>query len=368
MKRFWGFVLKEFWHISRDYRTLLVLFGMPLAQILLFGFAVTNEIRQAGFAVLDHSRDEATREITDRMLASGYFRLESTLSHPDQIEPLFRTNRIKEVIVFEAGFQEKLQREGTAQVQVIFDASDPNTGNTLANYTQGIIQSWQMAQVPAGMTPPQIHTQVQMRYNPQLKGVFLFVPGLITIILMLVSAMMTSISIAREKENGSMEVLLVSPMSPFQVVLSKVMPYILLAMMDAVAILALGNLVFGVPMRGNLILLLLEMTLFVVTSLSLGILISTIAPTQQVALLVSLAGLMLPSIMLSGFLFPIENMPIPLQVISHAIPARWFIVIVKNIMLKGLAWEFIWKETFILAGFAVLFLVAAMRNFKIRLE
>ncbi|GAB4406061.1 MAG: ABC transporter permease [Bacteroidia bacterium] len=368
MKRFWGFVQKEFRHIFRDKRTLLILFGMPVVQILLFGFAVTNEIREARIAVLDLAQDELSRELTDKLLASGYFLLEKNLQSPAEIEPAFRGGHVKQVIIFEADFAGQLRREGKAQIQVIADATDPNTANTLLNYTQAIVAAYQRSLAPAGAAlPMQIDVRSQMRYNPELKGVFLFVPGLITIILMLVSAMMTSISITREKELGTMEVLLVSPMQPLQIILGKVTPYVLLALINAITILLLGYYVFGVPIVGSVVLLLAESVLFILSALSLGILISTVAQSQQVALMISLMGLMLPVILLSGFLFPIENMPLILQGVSYVIPARWFIVIVKGIMLKGATLEQLWFETLVLLGFTVVILAVSIRKFKIRL-
>jgi ABC-2 type transport system permease protein len=215
--------------------------------------------------------------------------------------------------------------------------------------------------------PPIIEVEYRMLYNEELRGVFMFVPGIITVLLMLICAMMTSISIAREKELGTMEILLVSPLKPFQIIAGKVTPYVLLSFINAVTILLLGYFVFGVPVRGSIILLLLMSILFILMALSMGILISTIAKTQQVALLVSLAGLMLPTILLSGFIFPIENMPVLLQWLSHLIPAKWFIMIIKDIMLKGLGIAWVWKEALLLAGFMLLFILLSIRNFKIRL-
>jgi ABC-2 type transport system permease protein len=207
-----------------------------------------------------------------------------------------------------------------------------------------------------------------MYYNEELKGVFLFVPGLITIILMLVSAMMTSISITKEKETGTMEVLLASPMKPYQVIIGKVIPYVFLAFADAIIILAMGRFVFGVPLRGSMLLLLSECVLFIFTALSLGIMISTFTNSQQIALMISLVGLMLPTILLSGFIFPIDNMPIVIQYITTIIPARWFIVIVRSIMLKGSDLTVIWKETAMLFGFTLLYITISVFKYKIRLS
>ncbi|MEL6675232.1 MAG: ABC transporter permease [Bacteroidota bacterium] len=371
MKRFLGFVKKEWFHIFRDQRTLLILFGMPLAQILLFGYAVTNEIREANIALVTPHHDEATLRIREKLLASGYFHLARELEDVREIEDAFKAGEIKLAIAFTPDFDQNLQREGTAGVQVVTDATDPNIGNTLLNYASGIILDYQQErmQEAGGEAPPMtISVEPRMRYNPELKGVFLFVPGLITIILMLVSAMMTSISITREKEMGTMEVLLASPMKPIQVILAKVSPYIFLSMLNATLILFLGYFVFGVPIKGSILLLAFESALFIIAALSLGILISTATDSQQVALMISLMALMLPTILLSGFMFPIENMPLPLQYISNIIPAKWFIIIVKDVMLKGSGLGSLWMETLILIGFTLFFMLVSMRKFKIRLE
>lgn len=370
MKRFLGFVRKEFFHIFRDPRTLLILFGMPIAQILLFGYAVTNEIKEAKIAIYDPAKDEITEAITQRLIATPYYQLGAYLDDMEEAEAALRANKVKQVVMFEPGFGEKFQRNGKATVRIISDATDPNTANTLQNYSQAIILGYQMEEKQkraANQDLPIIQVETRMRYNLELKGVFLFVPGLITIILMLVSAMMTSISIAREKELGTMELLLASPMKPIQIILGKVTPYIFLSIINAAVILILGYYVFGVPISGSLLLLSLECLLFIISALCLGILISTVAKTQQVALMMSLMALMLPTILLSGFMFPIENMPKVLQVISNIIPARWFIVIVKNIMLKGSEFAVIWKETLILFGFTVFFLLVSSRKFQVRL-
>ncbi|UZR93711.1 ABC transporter permease [Chondrinema litorale] len=368
MKKLKGFIVKEFFHIFRDYRTILILFGMPIMQIMLFGFAITNEIKNAKIAVLDHSKDELSRKLIEKISASEYFTLYTNLQNVDEMKTAFEEAKIKQAIIIEKGFAENLHKTNQANIQIISDATEPNTANTLSNYTQVVIRNFQQdlnKQQKSGVM--QIDAEVQMRYNEKLKGVFLFVPGLITIILMLVSAMMTSISITKEKEMGTMEILLVSPLKPFQLILAKVIPYLLLSFLNACIILILGNYVFGVPVKGNLILLLVESMLFIITALSLGIFISTKTDSQQVALMVSLMGLMLPTIMLSGFIFPIENMPLPLQIISNFLPAKWFIIIVKSIMLKGSSFIYVWKETLILLGFTTLFIGLSVKNFKIRL-
>ncbi|VXD16314.1 ABC transporter permease [Marinoscillum sp. 108] len=367
MKRFAAFVTKEFYHILRDKRTLVILIGMPTVMIMLFGFAITNELKEARVAFLDHSNDPQTLAIQEKILASPYFSLSGQISSPTGIEDIFRDGQTKLVMVFESDFGQRLEKDGQANIQLIADATDPNTASTVVNYAQAIILDYTRNIIPQQSTPL-INVQSQMRYNPELNGVYYFVPGLIAILLMLVSAMMTSISIAREKETGTMEVLLASPMKPAQIILAKVVPYVLLSFLDAVLILTLGKFVFGVPILGSLGLLLGVTLLFILLALSLGILISTVSPNQQTALLLSLMGLMLPTILLSGFIFPIENMPLLLQVISNIIPARWFIIAVKSIMLKGSGFLLLWKEILIMFGFILFFIAVSVRKFKIRLE
>ncbi|MDP2089681.1 MAG: ABC transporter permease [Flavobacteriaceae bacterium] len=368
MKRFIGFITKEFYHIFRDKRSLFILFGMPIAQILLFGFAITNEINNVDIAILDKSKDATTQEIINKIAASKYFSVKQLIENESAIESIFKKGKVKAVLVFENNFSKKLTKENTATIQIITDATDPNTANTISNYTSSIVQNYQQAINKNIKIAYQIVPETRMVYNPELKSVFMFVPGVMTIILMLVSAMMTSISITREKELGTMEILLVSPLKPFQVIIGKVVPYIFLAVINAIVIVLLSIFIFKMPVQGSLFLLAMESILFIITSLSLGILISTIAATQQTAMMISLMGLMLPVILLSGFIFPIASMPAPLQVISHIIPAKWFIIIIKGIMLKGVGIAFIWKETLILVAMTLFFMVLSVKKYKIRLE
>jgi len=368
MKRFIGFIKKEFYHIFRDRRSLFILFGMPIAQILLFGFAITNEINNVDIAILDHSKDASTEEIINKISASKYFTVKQILTREADIETAFKKGKIKAVLNFERNFSKNLIKEQKATIQIITDATDPNTANSITNYINAILQNYQQEKNRAIVVEYQIIPQTRMVYNPELKSVFMFVPGVMTIILMLVSAMMTSISITREKELGTMEILLVSPLKPFQVIIGKVVPYIFLSVINAVVIVLLSIFIFKMPLQGSLILLALESVLFIITSLALGILISTIAETQQSAMMISLMGLMLPVILLSGFIFPISSMPVALQVISNIIPAKWFIIIIKGIMLKGVGMAFIWKETLILMGMTLFFISLSVKKYKIRLE
>ncbi len=368
MKKFKGFIKKEFYHIFRDKRSLFILFGMPIAQILLFGYAVTNEINNVNIAIFDKANDAQSEKIIQNISASNYFNIEQIIYNEADIEKSFKKGKVKAVLVFEPKLAKKLTKDNKANIQVITDATEPNTATTIINYVSVILQKIQMNLNKDIKMPYQIKAQTRMLYNPELKSVFMFVPGVMTIILMLVSAMMTSISITREKEIGTMEILLVSPLKPFQVILGKVFPYIFLSIFNALVIVVIGYFVFRMPLEGSYFLLGLESVLFIVSALSLGVLISTISNTQQTAMMISLMGLLLPVILLSGFIFPIESMPRPLQIFSNIIPATWYIIILKGIMLKGVGIAYLWKETLVLIGMTIFFIALSIRNYKIRLE
>lgn len=368
MKRFAGFVIKEFNHIIRDFRTLLILFGMPVIMLLVFGYVVSNELKDVRIAVFDQSGDRYSRDIVSDILSSGFFVLDRYLVNEEEIGQAFKEGNIKMAIVFGHDFGEKLNREQSAGIQLIADASDANTANLVVNYTTAIIQSYIRSVNDQVSMPLIIEPKVRMVYNESMEGAFMFVPGTMAMILMLVCAFMTSISIAREKELGTMETLLVSPLKPGHIILGKVTPYIGLSFINALAIILMGYFVFGLPLRGNLGLLLAECLLFISVALSLGIFISTVAKSQQIAMFMSMLGLLLPTILLSGFIFPVENMPAVLRWLSIIVPAKYFIIIIKNIMIKGAGLAYVWKETLVLLGMMFFFLAASIRRFKIRLE
>lgn len=347
---------------------MVILFGMPIVQVLIFGFAISTEVKDAEIAILDYSKDYMSLELSNKIISSEYFILNENLQNEDQIEEVFRAGKVKEVIIFGSNFARNLEKEQNASIHIIADASDPNTANLLVNYSTGIINNYMMEKMGEKGLPIEINTEYKMLFNPELKSVFMFVPGIITILLMLVSAMMTSISIAREKEMGTMEVLLVSPLKPIQIVVGKVIPYVLLSFVNAITILLMAFFVFGMPIEGSLVLLLAESLLFIIMALSLGIFISTISNNQQTAMMISMFALLLPTILLSGFIFPIENMPIVLQYLSNVMPPRWFIIIVKDIMLKGVGLDHVWQETLILIGMCFFFIALSVKKFKIRLD
>ncbi|HRG79989.1 MAG TPA: ABC transporter permease, partial [Cyclobacteriaceae bacterium] len=345
MKQFIFFIRKEFLHVWRDKRTMLILFGMPLAQILIFGFALTNEVKNTRIGILDNSKDETTRAIIQQLEASRYFDIVQNVPSNSRLESSFQAGTIKLAVIFPENFQEQLLHTNKAAIQLIGDATDPNTANTLINYASAIIIDYQNSMRGSAHLPYSINTEMRMLYNPQLKGSYNFVPGVMAMVLMLVCAMMTSISIVREKEMGTMEVILVSPIVPIRVVIAKMVPYFILSAVNIASILLLSVFVLEVPIQGSLTLLVVECLLFTITVLALGLLISSVSDSQQIAMLISLMGLFLPTVMLSGFMFPIENMPVPLQVVSNIVPAKWFYNIVRNIMIKGVGFEHVWKET-----------------------
>jgi len=365
MRQLIVFILKEFKHIFRDHRTLLILFGMPVAQVFLFGYAVTNEVRDAELTVWDRSGDYLSGELISSMVGSGYFKYEGQVTSDRELADGFKSNRYKLGLVIPPNFARDVF-QGNAKVQLLLDASDPNTANILNSYASAIIGKFISSHTKLHL-PLNIQTEVRMTYNPELKGVFLFVPGVITVILMLVSALLTSIALAREKEMGTMEILLVSPLQPATVVIGKVIPYLGLSFVNALVVLLLGFFVFGMPLHGNLVLLLSEFILFIICALSIGIFISTKAASQQVAMMMSLFALMMPTILLSGFIFPIDSMPRVLQWLSYIIPAKYFIQVVKGIMLQGTGLSELWKPTLAIAGISLFFIIASIKNFKTRL-
>lgn len=346
---------------------MFILLGLPVVQIVIFGFALTNEVKNSKIAILDNSKDASTISLSNQLDASRYFDLEKNLTSYNQVEEEFKKGKIKLAVVFPQHFGEDLQHFNKAQVQLIADASDPNTANQLTNYATAIIMDYQNRITDNRKLPYTINTEMKMLYNPQLKGAFNFVPGVMAMVLLLVCTMMTAITIVKEKELGTMEVILVSPMRPQLVVLAKAVPYLLLSIINIASILLLSVFVLEVPINGSLVLLVFESILFILVSLSLGLLISSRAASQQSAMFISLIGMFMPTIMLSGFMFPVENMPLPLRIVSNAVPAKWYYNIVRSVMIKGTGLQVIWKETLILGGMVLFFLALAIKRFKIRL-
>jgi ABC-2 type transport system permease protein len=367
MKQFIAFVRKEFYHILRDPRAMLILLAMPIIQIILFGFALTTEVRNVKLAVLDLANDSATRSIILRFQSNEYFSV-SAIDQPAAIEPAFRKGEANLVLLFPPHFQSNLLHTGETSLQLIVDASEPNQATAMVSYATAILSDYQAEQMQQSAVPCRIRPEVKMLYNPQMKSAYNFVPGVMGLILMLICAMMTSIAIVREKETGTLETLLVSPIRPFYIILAKIVPYFSLSIVNLSTILLLAVYVLKVPVTGDFWLLALISLLFIVVSLALGLLISNLIDTQVAAILVSGIGLMMPTMILSGMVFPIDSMPPLLQHLSTLLPARWYVAAVKKLMIQGVAAPLVAKEFMILTTMAVVLLTVSLKKFKVRIH
>lgn len=367
MKQFYHFIVKEFYHIFRDRRTLFILLGMPMVQIIIFGFALTNEVKNTKITIINQSEGVVAAKLVQKIESSRYFELYSQSADAAQIDQLFKKGAVKIALVIPNDFDPSIVNQNKGQLQIIADATDPNVATALTNYLSVIIQDFQKDLNPNNAIPYKMDVEARMMYNPQLKGAYNFVPGVMAMVLLLVCTMMTALTVVREKELGNMEILLASPINPIKIILAKAVPYLLLSIINITTILLLSYFVLDVPINGSLILLYAESILFIMVSLGLGLLISAGTDSQQSAMFISLVAMFLPTVMFSGFIFPIENMPLPLRVISNFIPAKWFFIIVKSVMIKGVGLKLIWKETLILTGMMLFFFTMAIKKFKIRL-
>lgn len=361
-----AFLAKELRHILRDRQTLLVILLLPLAQVIVFGFALRTDVNNVRVAFVEPVSDEASAALRARFAGNGRFDMLGAYRSAEALETLLRRGEVDVAVVLEAGFGEKLSRGTPAQILLISDASDPNTGSRMQAYASAVVVSFaQERRVGTGLL--RIELQTRMRFNPTLESVNLFVPGLIALVLTLISAMMTAISLSREKERGTLEILLVSPLRPWQIIAGKVAPYLLLALANVTSVLVAAWIVFKVPFRGSLFLLLAASILYSLVGLALGVFIAARTSSQRAATLGALVGTMLPSTLLSGMIFPIASLPGWLQPVTTLIPARWFIVISRGIMLKGVGLDYLWQELAILAAMFALLMLAAIRSFKPRL-
>jgi ABC-2 type transport system permease protein len=347
---------------------MLMLLAFPIIMIILFGFGITTEIKNSKIAIYDPSRDLATQNIATKLGTSEYFTIKEYLEHPDEIEAVFKEGKVGLLVVFGENFYENMIHTGEAQVLLIADGTDPNTASTLTTYASRIILLYQQELLGIEKLPFTIHTEVKLLYNPTLKSAYNIVPGVMGMVLILICALMTSVSIAREKELGTMEVILVSPMPPLLIVLSKVVPYFVISLINFTNVLLIAVFMLDVPINGNIFSLYFVSIIFIFVALALGLLISSVTEKQSVALLMSAMGLMMPVVMLSGLMFPIENMPIILQGIAQIIPAKWYIEAIRNIMIKGLGLKDIIPELIVLSLMAVVLIAASLKKFKIRLE
>lgn len=372
MREILAFIQKEFWHIFRDKRTTLIVLVMPVVQIVLFGFAISTEVHNAVVDIIGDPGDPVVREVVEKISNNEYLEVGEFLATPSHIEARLRKVKAMAAVCFENGFDRKLGSEGKAVVSIVSDGSDPNSAQIVSSYIKGVIADEQMtisSRTTSGMSGggASMRPNVQLMYNPAMNSSYNFVPGVMGLILMLICSMMTAVSIVREKELGTLELVLVSPVKPFWIILSKLIPYLVLSVINFITVLLLALFVMDVPMNGSLALLSLVALIFVGSSLGLGLLVSVISSTQQTAMLICGMGLTMPTMMLSGLIFPCESMPVALQIFSDIIPAKWFIIMVKKIMIQGAGITSIVKELSILTGTMVFLLWVSIKSFKTRI-
>ena len=349
MKQFIAFVIKEAKHILRDKRTMLILFGMPVVMMLLFGFAISTDVKNVRTVVVTSQMSPRIQQAVERLAHSEYFIITQTVNTPQQAEQLMRSQQVDMALVFD-------KDQG---LQFMVDGSDPNMAQQWTTYAQQTLAS----------ENPQLSTlNSQLLYNPQMRSAYNFVPAIMGMLLILICAMMTSISIVREKEKGTMEVLLVSPVRPLMVIVAKAVPYLVLAFGILITILFMSRYVLGVPIAGSLLSILAVSTLYILLALSLGLLISNVAQTQLVALLMSAMVLLMPVVMLSGMIFPVESMPQVLQWLAALVPPRYYIEAMRKLMIMGVGLDAVAHEVAVMAGMTVVLLTVALLKFKQRLE
>jgi ABC-2 type transport system permease protein len=368
MKALRGLLRKEVYHILRDRRTLVVIIALPILQVVIFGYAIRTDVDHVRLAVVDPQPDATTIAIRHRFEAADLFEIVAVVPRIDELEPLFQRGVAQGAVVFEPDFADKLSRGLQSELLIISDATEPNTGSIIQAYAAAVVQEYARELGPPAGAGVRIMPTVRMRFNPTRESSNLFVPGLMAFVLTIISSLMTAISLTREKETGTMEALLVSPLRPWQIIVGKVTPYLLVGFISVIGVILEARLIFNVPLRGSIALLLVEGLLFILVSLSLGILISARTSSQRVAMMVALVGTMLPTMLLSGFIFPIESMPGPLRALSRVVPARWFVLVARGIMLKGIGLTYLWSATLVLLFMAMFLLTASTRSFRERLE
>lgn len=364
MNGFASFVRKETLHIFRDPRTMLIALLMPVVQILLFGFALSTEVNNVDVAVVAPHRSETVRQAVERMAANPNFTFTGYIPS-GEIDRMLRSGRADAVAVFADDFDRRMtdlatgRADAGAALQLVMDASNTNTAQAGAAYLRSVL----LDNVADG-----VGVETRLLYNPRMKSAYNFVPGIMGLIFILICAIMTSVSIVREKETGTMEVLLVSPVRPIRIVFAKMIPYFVLSCLNLSSILLLARFVLGVPMSGGIVGIVGFSLLYIVLALALGLFISTVARTQVTALLVSAMLMLMPMIMLSGMVFPIGNMPAPLRWLSCIVPARWYIAAIRRLMIEGLPFTAVLREFAILAAMTAGLIAVALRKFNDKLE
>lgn len=370
MKQLISLIHKEFWHIFRDPRTMLVLLGMPVAQIIIFGFAITTEVRNVPVSIVDYSHNPMSRSMISNLMHNPYFDVTVIDEPKGTASHIFEHSNAEILLILNQNMDKDIVRYGIGNVQAIVNASDPNVALTEINYLFQGVQNSQSSYLPLEKKSPTfgITPNIHMLYNPQMKSTYNFVPGVMGVIFMLICAMMTSVAIVREKETGTMELLLSTPVNPLAIIFSKAIPYFVLSLVNLFTILLLSTFVLNVPISGSLFWLIVLSLLYICVCLALGLLISSVAQSQLVAMLVSGVLLMMPALLLSGMIFPIENMPEALKLLSSIIPAKWYIFAVKKVMIEGASVVYITRELTILLGMFVVLIALSIKKFRLQIE
>lgn len=359
--------IKEFYHILRDPKSLVIAIVMPIMMTFLYGYAINLDIKQITISVIDYDKSIESNELVDAFYASTYFsRPETSVSEYDP-EAFFRSSKSSAILYIHPGFSEALHKGTRFELGMTIDGSDNNLSAAVKNYSQALLNQYVLAHLPNGLQVPIVNIAIQNLYNPDLKSSHFFVPGLVAVILMMISALLTSITIAREKETGTMEQLLTAPVSPRQILLGKIIPYVALALLDGFLVLVFAKLLFDIPFVGSQLLLLVFGLIYVATALALGILISAVTKTQQVAMMLAQMTTFLPAVMLSGFIFAIKNMPVPLQLLSNVFPAKFFVKIMRGITLKGAGVEILATQGLYLILLMVILMFIASKKFSTRI-
>lgn len=364
MNKLKPFIIKEFYHIFRDKKTLLIIFILPIVLVTLFGFAIRSEIKDSKIAILDKSLDEMSISLSNKIIASRYFVNSADVETDSQLEEKFKNGDIDVAIVIPPDFSKNFLKLNTTNVQILADASNLNTATITKQYLSSIIGSFTVEKLSNPNIKEPINLSLRLVYNPELKDVYMFVPGLLALILMLVSAIMSSVSLTKEKETGTFNVLKVSPLRSYHIIIGKLIPYLILSIINVIVIIGMSVVIFNMPINGSYVLLFVVCILFLITALSIGVFVSSITETQQSALLLSIVALFLPTILLSGFIYPIENMPLILQGICQIFPAKWFIEALKTVMIVGGGIEFIWLQLLVLASMTVFFIGLSVKKYN----
>jgi ABC-2 type transport system permease protein len=377
MMLIWTIARKEFIHIRRDPRTLAFIIVMPIMMLLLWGYAVNFDLKNISLAVVDYDRTPASRDFLQTMTAGGYFLISDHYDSADDLDRVLDLRLARVGVVIPAGFQRDLERGETTSIQFLFDGSDGNMANIAYGYVNAFSNSYtlkryRLRMTEAGLEPPKILPNIQVKnrywYNPELKSDYFIVSGSIAIIMMMIGAVITSLTLVNEKESGTIEQLIVSPIKPYQIILGKVLPFVFLSFVALILVLTAAYWVFGLPLRGSLVELLMLSLVYLIGVLGIGILVSSIVSDMSSAMILAMLLSMLPSVFLSGFVFPIRNMPLPLQWLTYIVPARYFLHILRGIYLKGIGVEILWTEVLFLMGFAVLVFGFAATRFRKRLD